>query len=59
MKCKDCFFYNKLKYSKDEIERGFCHRFPPTPPEDLEGVCFAVQTYNDHWCGEFKENYND
>ena len=54
MKCEECKYYDKLNYERDEVEHGFCHRYPPVQPEDDMGVCLHITTYNDNWCGEFE-----
>jgi len=53
MNCKKCRYWEALKVRPD---RGYCHRYPPTPDGKNFHTQdnFPVMSEND-WCGEFEK----
>ena len=70
MKCMDCKYFgcdtagtrsSKIPPSKNEIDWGYCHRWPPIFRIDssgdkiLEELSEHIGVWLDDWCGEFKQ----
>ena len=57
IECYDCRFYEKFGSVAEDKKVGWCHRFPPIHPVEMntpgEYDRFPLVNYDD-WCGEFE-----